>query len=174
MKYIKLFEEFSINEAKIKIPNSLINYMRSEEFKNWFGDWETDLNSSSKIVENGFPMMVYHGTKIKFTEFDETKQKNGWLGKGFYFTNDKKATKEYGSKPIIACLNIKKPFIVKSSDNGDIIRELRAKFDQIDEFNIKEILMKNGYDGLIFNHWEKGLMITCFKPNQIKIVNDYI
>jgi hypothetical protein len=177
MKYIKLFEEFSINEAKNKMPNSLLNYMRCEEFKTWFGDWEFDLNGSSKIVENGFPMVVYHGAKVKFDEFDENKQVSGWLGKGFYFADNKKATKDYGNKTIVACLNIRNPYMVKTNQSQfDIMDELRIEFNdkQLEKIDYKEKLMQNGYDGIIFNHHELGLMICCFKPNQIKIVNDYI
>ena len=35
----------------------------TENFKNWFGDWEKDPKNASKVVdEEGMPLMVYHGT----------------------------------------------------------------------------------------------------------------
>jgi hypothetical protein len=77
------------------LPKNLYEYVRTDEFKKWFGDWENDSKNSSKIVDdNGEPLLVFHGTKNKFNIFDDDKQKIGWLGKGFYFTNDKNAIKE--------------------------------------------------------------------------------
>ena len=38
----------------------------SENFKQWFGDWENDPRNSSKVVDsNGVPLPVYHGTVMK-------------------------------------------------------------------------------------------------------------
>lgn len=46
-------------------------YIRTKNFKNFFGDWEKDPENSSKIVdENGEPMVVYHQTGNDFTVFD--------------------------------------------------------------------------------------------------------
>lgn len=37
--------------------------VRTDEFKKWFGDWENDLENSSKVVdENGEPKVTYHQT----------------------------------------------------------------------------------------------------------------
>jgi len=46
--------------------------VRTEEFKNWFGDWENDPENASKVVdENGEPLVVYHHTdNPNLTEFD--------------------------------------------------------------------------------------------------------
>lgn len=42
------------------LPKKLYNYVRTDEFKSWFGDWENNTNNSSKIVdENGEPMIYY-------------------------------------------------------------------------------------------------------------------
>ncbi len=38
--------------------------------------------------------------------------------------------------------------------------------------NLAEVLKENGYDGIIFNHWDRGIMISCFEPNQIKSATD--
>lgn len=38
--------------------------VRTDAFKNWFGDWENDPENASKVVdENGEPKQVFHGTK---------------------------------------------------------------------------------------------------------------
>ena len=36
--------------------------VRTQEFKDWFGDWENDPENASKVVDdNGEPLVVYHG-----------------------------------------------------------------------------------------------------------------
>lgn len=48
--------------------------VRTQEFKDWFGDWENDPANTSKVVdENGEPKVVYHGSKTKVTIFDSSK-----------------------------------------------------------------------------------------------------
>ena len=60
---------------------------QTPEFKRWFGD--------SKVVdENGEPLVVYHGTDQDFSEFKISR--TGWLGKGFYFTDNREQAARYG------------------------------------------------------------------------------
>jgi hypothetical protein len=41
--------------------------VRTKAFKEWFGDWENDPESASKVIdENGEPLVVYHNTPFKF------------------------------------------------------------------------------------------------------------
>ena len=148
------------NQAGISAPPQT----QTEAFRKWFGD--------SKVVDaNGEPMVMYHGTKEKFTEFNTAKQKNGWLGKGFYFTPNKKYAKTYG-KVISAYLNISNPCIVKGEGPSDVISELREKFPEVDDFNMAEVLSRNGYDGIYFKHWEDGVMYSAFRPEQIKLATE--
>jgi hypothetical protein len=56
-------------------PSKLNRYqwaqVRTDNFKNWFGDWENDPENASKAVdENGEPLVVYHGTNADFNVFD--------------------------------------------------------------------------------------------------------
>lgn len=45
--------------------------VRTEAFKNWFGDWEKDPENASKVVDkNKEPMVVCHSTDYKFNTFD--------------------------------------------------------------------------------------------------------
>lgn len=48
----------------------------TEAFRRWFGD--------SKVVANGTPRVVYHGTKSDFDIFRD--QKTMAFGPGYYFT----------------------------------------------------------------------------------------
>ena len=61
--------------------------VRTKAFKKWFGDWENNPESASKVVdENGEPLVVYHGTdNAGFTEFEEQ-------GEGLYFSNIDRAS----------------------------------------------------------------------------------
>jgi hypothetical protein len=88
--------------------------IRTQEFKQWFGDWER--KAGSKVVDaagkpqeqyhltkvpdaEGIPRVVYHGTaKGGFTEFDPTKCSPGLYGRGFYFTEDKAVAESYEKK----------------------------------------------------------------------------
>ncbi len=49
--------------------------VRTKEFKEWFGDWETDPKNASKVVdENDEPLVVYHGSNAYgFNIFDPSK-----------------------------------------------------------------------------------------------------
>ncbi len=48
------------NGEPSNLSNDLYEYVRTDEFKKWFGDWLNDPVNSSKIVdENGEPMVYY-------------------------------------------------------------------------------------------------------------------
>jgi hypothetical protein len=50
MKYFQLWEQYN-------------DIIYTDEFKEWFGDWENDPENSSKVVDSdGKPLLVYHGT----------------------------------------------------------------------------------------------------------------
>lgn len=69
MKYIISERQYKLlteNENKSNLPKKLYEYVRTDEFKSWFGDWENNPNNSSKVVdENGEPLIVWHGTHTK-------------------------------------------------------------------------------------------------------------
>ncbi|HQB08027.1 MAG TPA: hypothetical protein PK712_09205, partial [Rectinema sp.] len=79
--------------------------VRTQNFKDWFGDWENDPKNASKVVdENGEPLVVYHGTGT-YKEFSKTHIFNPeMLGtatnaesakKGFFFAESKGTAVEY-------------------------------------------------------------------------------
>lgn len=48
--------------------------VRTQEFKDWFGDWINDPENASKVVDkNGEPLVVYHGSKTQVSIFDSSK-----------------------------------------------------------------------------------------------------
>lgn len=94
------------NGKPSNLPDHLWEYVRTKEFKDWFGDWEKDPEHSSKVLdENGEPLVVYHGNRTgeHITSFKkeklgtEHKERNI---KGFWFITDKRIAKEeYALKP---------------------------------------------------------------------------
>jgi hypothetical protein len=55
------------NGNKSNLTSELYNLVRTPEFKSWFGDWENNPSSSSKVVdENAEPLIVYHSTFADF------------------------------------------------------------------------------------------------------------
>lgn len=133
------------------------NFINSDEFIEWFGH--------SVMMDNNLPKLYYHATNTNFEDFDIQYSKNGWLGKGFYFADNKQVIKEYGKKILQVFLKIENPFYVKGDSPSDIITELKNTYGDGD---INYILIKNNHDGIIFNHWDKGFMCMCLYPNQIK------
>jgi hypothetical protein len=87
-------------KAAEQVKQSALPVIESENFKNWFGDWQADPQNASKIVDEvGQPMPVYHGSgSADIKEFDlgnyEKVQRGDW-GKGIYFTPSKWLAKGY-------------------------------------------------------------------------------
>ena len=60
--------------------------VRTQNFKNWFGDWENDpANASQVLDENGEPKIVYHGTLHE--PFSIFNTEGGSAGMGSFFTD---------------------------------------------------------------------------------------
>jgi hypothetical protein len=164
MKNILSIEQF-INEKKTTYPSDL---------KEFFGDWVNEPNNSSKILDsNGLPMVCYHRSKKKFDGFDnDFITKNGWVGNGFYFSDNKDSFKEYGRYIYKAFLNIRNPYVSNADSWFGFMSEVCKKFNNgvMVEYKITQLLKDNGYDGVVYTHWDKGTIISCFEANQIKII----
>lgn len=66
--------------------------VRTEAFKEWFGDWENDPENASKAVdENGEPKVLYHGGPYRFFRFDPARLGQSTdansAREGFFFTD---------------------------------------------------------------------------------------
>lgn len=103
------------NGAQSKLFNDLLEHYKgdrnkaiqskskvfTDEFKQWFGDWLTNPEQASKVIDdNSEPMIVYHGSnEYGFTEF--SKQKLGSntgatsAKKAFFFAKDKNVAESY-------------------------------------------------------------------------------
>ncbi len=112
------------NGKKSNLPNQCWLMVRTEIFKNWFGDWENDTDNASKVLDaNGEPLIVWHGTdKGGFSVFDTSG--DGYTSDtGAWFVSRRNVAKTYNNGgnqhkniyPIF--LNIRNPYIYQS--NGE-------------------------------------------------------
>lgn len=85
--------------------------VRTKAFKEWFGDWENNPESASKVVdENGEPMVVYHGGAKGIQEFHTSTEDESTTGYGEYVDNktgekiplDSNRTMFFSSNPFVA------------------------------------------------------------------------
>lgn len=177
-------ETININGIERPVRNSDGNKIAESEkslrmFYEWFGD--------SKVVDKqGKPLVVYHGTKAKFDEFNLGFENEGrMLGNGVYLTNSVDKANNYGNilmKPYVSLQNplninsenalkiLAKEFKLAKKDvqgwfnyySGDIRATLNRLFR---EYDLTNKAKEKGYDGIIYNN---GLEIVAFSPNQIK------
>ena len=107
-------------------------YVRTEEFKDFFGDWETDVENSSKIVdENGEPQVVYHGTNKEFETFEGVKIQGKELS---FFSTDLEYAQahsmknENGEKSIVkeVFLNIRNPIEKNDINTLTVVKDIKA------------------------------------------------
>ena len=88
------------NGKPSNLTEKLWKLVRTDTFKEWFGDWEKYPDKASKIVdENGEPLVMRHTSPSDFTIFKKAKIASrdhrihggrpilqGALGSGMYFT----------------------------------------------------------------------------------------
>lgn len=199
-----IIDEAKKNGSYMKAPNgepTNLNekqwaQVRTESFKNWFGDWENDPVNSSKILDkNGEPLIMYHGSNSSevFSVFDINKiGRNDWglRGRGFYFSPDINTAKgnTKGTDNVYSLfLNIRNPFYINSfKSKTDLAKVLDIEEEGIREGGAGYSLTSNyvheftskvkekGFDGVISSKGGNIFEIVTFEPNQIKSATDNI
>ncbi|MBM6928193.1 hypothetical protein [Parasutterella secunda] len=170
--------------------------VRTPEFKAWFGDWENDSESASKVLdENGEPRVVYHGTnnvqktvrRNPRTGFDEYQYSNFESFEnqydeqpGHFFNSNRDNAGSYGSNIYDVYLNLKNPLIIDA--NNSSYNTIRYNGMVNDTYGWAQWAKDNGYDGVIFNNIRDGAGFTemseatnnyvAFRSNQIKSATD--
>ena len=159
------------NGGKSILPKNLYDFVRTDEFKKWFGDWENNPNSSSKVVDyNGEPMLVFHGTKTKFDVFDKNKINSNYKQSiGFHFSHSYEHAKNVYAKENgyvkVVFLNIRNPLLIEAKfGTGD---EAEETID-INRNIIKQKLTENNFDGIIAKGANYTKSFVVFDSNQIK------
>ena len=147
------------NGKESKLTEEQWLWVRTPNFKKWFGDWENDPENASKMVdENGEPLVVYHGTA--WEPFAE-KAGDAVFKDESYFTANKNYANRYkkGGEVYGFFLNIRKPFDTRNSKEREIFeKEFYRKWgngaplsehglpDWTDGTDLLEFLQEKGYD----------------------------
>ena len=157
--------------------NKYVVQTNSENFKNWFGDWEKDPENSSKVVdEEGKPKVVLHGTpNNEFYTFDENRigsaNDAGWLGRGFYFFgNAPEYAAQYAGKNgrvMKVYLNIKNPYHITEEEHNRLVEANDPDLSR----QFREQLEEDGYDGIYYNG-DLNEEWVAFHPEQIKLATE--
>ncbi|MFC0912668.1 LPD38 domain-containing protein [Pasteurella multocida] len=124
----------AVKDGKTELSYRQWVQVRTPEFKAWFGDWESNPENVSKVINprTGEPLVAYHGTKAEFNTFDINKVANTIHGMGHYFSDDRDVSKGYGDRVINAFLKsdrtlsqdgitLTKQEISKIIDNDEIL-----------------------------------------------------
>lgn len=148
--------------------------VRTDAFKEWFGDWENDPEEASQMKdENGEPKVFYHNTNADFFAFNPlyngSSTDAGWLGDGFYFYGDPSEGQGYGEKKMSVFLNIREPYYASEEEN----RSLSEQNDRSASLKFREERESEGYDGVYFNG-DLRQETVVFSPTQIKSATDNV
>ena len=151
----QIIDDAQRNGTYLKAPNGKPTNLtpkqwvqaRTMAFKRWFGDWESNPDNASKIVDaNGEPMVVEHSTwNEDFYTFDierlgESSGDEGLYGAGFYFGNVGH-TQLYGDRAIRVYLDAKNPLVLPE-DN--IMKSFDYLIENFDKEGLRDIVVKNG------------------------------
>ena len=134
--------------------------VRTQEFKNWFGDWENDPKNASKVVdENGEPLVTFRIDYEKFKVFDRSfigSNLESYFGKGFYFTPSFEYAMMFPGTYIRGFfLNAKNEYNIKDSSDSKL-NELEKSDNSVNWIKEKG----------------KEEELVVFNPNQIKSADE--
>lgn len=154
-------------------PWAIANFWR------WYGD--------SKVVdEEGRPVVVYHGTKADFAEFDPTKMgasDEGLAGKGFYFTYNPAEASSYalrenfgaGDAPnvVAAYVALQNPLVITQGvlPDGRKVQELHGGtfITAKGGAAVRKLAQDGGHDGVMWVGRDGGPRhVVAWKAEQIK------
>lgn len=120
-----------------------------------------DMETAQKMVDEtakaaGYKIKAYHGTNAEFTTFEYghigESSGVGILGDGFYFTDEKELSKQYGKRTLDCYIKIRNPYMATTDDL----------------YNLNTLTLENqGYDGVILKV-PKGTIYMTFESEQIK------
>ena len=157
-----------------KIPQSEIDsIIRSQNFINWFGDWEKALvtgeyDNVSKALTDGIPSVYHHGAKrIKYT-YREVSNGVLYLAENvsyaLWFSQNSFAQSIEGNYLTECFVNIKNPidltaFHVKKIDLGDLVKYIDAIYPLTNIYNfipsqLALLIKSNQPTNIIMWAWE--------------------
>lgn len=196
LRFSRNEERLAPNGKTSNLTESQWQQVRTPEFKAWFGDWENNPESASKVLdENGEPRVVYHGTnnvqktvrrnpRTGFNEYEysnfESFETQYDEQPGHFFNSNRDNAGSYGSNIYDVYLNLKNPLIIDANNSG--YDSIRYNGMVNDTYGWAQWAKDNGYDGVIFNNVRDGAGFAemsevtnnyvAFRSNQIKSATD--
>ncbi len=152
-------------EEAVQLGRTALSYedwttVRTPEFKDWFGDWETDPKNASKVInkETGEPLKVYHGTTAEFDTF----RPNEALGGTIFFSPSIEEAKNFatakGARIISGFLNVRNP--------------RKSPVRSYDEVKAAKAAKQRGQDGIqVYDDIHSPTNWAVFSPQQFKADN---
>jgi hypothetical protein len=140
---------------------------------------QSNLSAFLKDNHPDVPTVVYHGTADDITQFQHShpnKKDAGWLGKGFYFTNNKSLANSYSmlkhgnnENVMPIHLSLKNPFQA-TMEHKNAIKQKLFSGDQFAPLDFTNELISKGHDGVVLNYGDKEgtKEYVVFNPTQIK------
>ena len=152
------------NGKKSNLTTEQYKLVRTDAFKNWFGDWENDPKNSSKVVDkNGEPLILFQGQAYsKYPKgnyiFDKDNQ-------GIFFTSSKKIANTYGNviQVFVNARNLKDIRNYYGYDNKKISEDKRNvsrwtskyKFSELINYVNSDENVVDFYEGIIDKYGDK-------------------
>jgi len=181
------------NDKPSNLTHEQWHLVRTPEFKAWFGDWENNPESASKVVdENGEPMVVYHSSisETPLEEFDLNK--HGYSNAIFFADNlktiyeqdfgiegkDKNITSFFIKGNIFDINNPKhiqslKPFADKNIKiyGEELLDDIEAgHYESIEDENVQKEIKRLGYDGFTtIEGW--GMNYGLYDTKNVKLAD---
>ena len=162
------------NGKPSKLTPEQYELVRTPAFKKWFGDWETDPENSSKVLDrNGEPQVANHYSDSSTIEAFKMKNDEGYvrahsLSDGGIYFNLGETEAKYGRYGYYVFLNFRNPLYVKNY-KSDVINPYTKKKINLEEITDEDIryLDENGYDSLIGSTGQ----VVAFSSNQAKLAD---
>lgn len=136
----------SIRDSDSSVKPKFENVTKSQQFKRWFGDWEKNPNTASKIVnEDGTPRIIYHQTAAEFNVFSNANplagRNDSETPNGFFAKDNDADIGVGGNKQMALYGDMKKPLHFKDraeakawySEHIDGYKGLTEKLNKLDE-----------------------------------------
>ena len=151
-----------MKKYKLFLENYILEFNDNENFKKWFGN--------SKVVENGKPRIVYHGTGWRNIDVFDFKDAKDF--KGIWFTSSKSLASEYGRHIYPVYLRIEKPYIIEAEYED--IRKYDDEIQDVDKSRYDGIIIKNADDSITYSPTGNPYsdIYIVFNSNQIKSVKN--
>jgi hypothetical protein len=160
LKYNGKGQHLAPNGKPSNLTEQQAKIVRTEAFKNWFGDWENDPKNASKVVDaNGEPLVVYHGGLDKITEFDERfggdTTANNEHG-AFYFSDNKEVAEDYSRQSFIRRFEGRDREEIENYNEGYFTEE------ELDELFLDESYLTESILEEWFDNNEKANVVFAF------------